>query len=369
MASTHETRFILTAKDKTKGAFSTVKGSLKGIAVGTAQLTGAIAGLAGAAGFGLLGRGLIDTNIQFQTMKSSLKTLTGSADEAGRTFDEIVRFATTTPFALEEVTGAFIKLKALGLDPSAEAITSYGNTASAMGKSLDQMIEAVADASTGEFERLKEFGIKASSQGDQVTLTFQGVATTIGKNAEEITGYLQSIGRVNFAGAMSDQMNNVAPAFDNFATAIDLLQVKIGEAGLNATISTTVNNMTDLINAMDASKVAAFTGDALGGLASMLGAIDSITDGIGRLIAGDFTTGGRSGFLPGAGDIGPGAEDYLLGDFNRAQTGQPALERIREQQAGLPNQKNKQLDEQTGLLRQIADGITNAVEKGAAVAG
>jgi uncharacterized membrane protein YqgA involved in biofilm formation len=43
---------------------------------------------------------------------------------------------------------AFIKLKALGLQPSKEALTSYGNTATAMGKSLDQMIEAVADAST-----------------------------------------------------------------------------------------------------------------------------------------------------------------------------------------------------------------------------
>ena len=30
-----------------------------------------------------------------------------------------------------------------------------------MGKDITQMIEAVADAATGEFERLKEFGIKA----------------------------------------------------------------------------------------------------------------------------------------------------------------------------------------------------------------
>ena len=35
-----------------------------------------------------------------------------------------------------------------------------------MGKDLSQMIEAVADATTGEFERLKEFGIKAGKEGD-----------------------------------------------------------------------------------------------------------------------------------------------------------------------------------------------------------
>jgi hypothetical protein len=35
---------------------------------------------------------------------------------------------------VEQITEAFIKLKALGLDPSQEALMSYGNTASAMGK-------------------------------------------------------------------------------------------------------------------------------------------------------------------------------------------------------------------------------------------
>jgi diaminopimelate decarboxylase len=67
-----------------------------------------------------------------------------------------------TPFGLAQATQGFVKMKALGLDPTRAALTSFGNTASAMGKDLNQMIEAVADASTGEFERLKEFGIKAS---------------------------------------------------------------------------------------------------------------------------------------------------------------------------------------------------------------
>ena len=47
------------------------------------------------------------------------------------------------------------------------------NTASAMGKIVEQFVEAVADASTGEFERLKEFGIKASSEGDRQPLRFR----------------------------------------------------------------------------------------------------------------------------------------------------------------------------------------------------
>ncbi len=111
-------------------------------------------------------------------------------------------------------------------------LTSYGNTATAMGKSLNQMIEAVADASTGEFERLKEFGIKAKSQGDQVTFTFQGVSTTVGKNAEEIEGYLRSIGDVQFAGAMEQQAGTLNVALSNMGDSFSKLVKAIGDAGL-----------------------------------------------------------------------------------------------------------------------------------------
>ena len=84
-------------------------------------------------------------------------------------------------------------MKSLGLVPTESALKSFGNTSAAMGKDLTQMIEAVADATTGEFERLKEFGIKAKQNGDEVSLTFQGVTTTIGNNAQEITRYLLGI--------------------------------------------------------------------------------------------------------------------------------------------------------------------------------
>ena len=70
-----------------------------------------------------------------------------------------------------------------------------------MGKNLMQFVEAIADAATGEFERLKEFGIKARTQGEQVSFTFQGVTTTVGKNAAEIENYLRQIGMSSLPGA------------------------------------------------------------------------------------------------------------------------------------------------------------------------
>ena len=71
--------------------------------------------------------------------------------------------AQTTPYSLQQAVDGFTKLVNLGLTPSEAALQSYGDTSAALGKDLSQMIEAVADAATGEFERLKEFGIKAKT--------------------------------------------------------------------------------------------------------------------------------------------------------------------------------------------------------------
>jgi hypothetical protein len=166
---------------------------------------------------------VVEVQRQFDVLNSSLVTVTGSSDAADRAFAWIKQFAATTPFSLGEVTQAFIKMKALGLDSSRESLVAYGNTASAMGKSLNQFIEAVADAATGEFERLKEFGIKARQEGDKVSLTFQGVTTTIGNNAADITDYLQAIGNVDFAGAMERRAATLDGAISNLADTWDEL--------------------------------------------------------------------------------------------------------------------------------------------------
>ena len=158
---------------------------------------------------------LVSVARQFDVLNAQLKTATGSSEKAAQAFEAIQDFASATPYDLQQVTTAFTKLVNLGLDPSEKALTSYGNTASAMGKDLDQLIEAVADAATGEFERLKEFGIKASQEGDKVRFTFRGVTTTVGKNAAEIEGYLQALGENEFAGAMAERVMTLDGALSN----------------------------------------------------------------------------------------------------------------------------------------------------------
>jgi phage tail tape-measure protein len=191
-------RGAISGANRARRAILGIGNAANGIKSAIFSLQGAIAAI----GVGALVKSAVQTSASLETLKIRLKTVTGSTEDAAIAFNMLTDFTTRTPYEIEEVASAFTKLKAYGLAPTEKSLTSFGNTASAMGKSLDQMIEAVADAATGEFERLKEFGIKAKTEGDRVKFTFQGVTTEVGKNSAEIKAYLEEIGNTKFAGAM-----------------------------------------------------------------------------------------------------------------------------------------------------------------------
>lgn len=205
----------------------------------TAIAAGITAAISAIAIEGLVSK-IVAAQRQFDVLYSSLKTVAGGADAAGVAWERLTAFASKTPYTLDQTVNGFVKLKALGLDPSERAMTSFGNTASAMGKDLMQMIEAVADASTGEFERLKEFGIKAKTQGDQVSFTFQGVTTTVKNSAKDITEYLTKIGEVNFAGAMQTRMDTLDGAMSNLEDSWQALYLSISQGGIGDLVASMV---------------------------------------------------------------------------------------------------------------------------------
>lgn len=177
---------------------------------------------------------------EFDVLNAQLITATGSSEDAAKAFEAIQDFAQSTPYDLAQATDAFNKLVNLGLTPSEAALTSYGNTASAMGKDLIQLVEAVADAATGEFERLKEFGIKSKNLGDEIAFTFRGVTTTVGNNAAEIEGFLQDLGNNEFAGAMAQRVETLDGAISNLGDEWDKLFLNISSKGVGSAVEDTV---------------------------------------------------------------------------------------------------------------------------------
>ncbi len=230
--------------------------ALDKLAKGSQRAEGAVGGLvAKAAGLISIGAALnklVQTQRQMDVLSSGLITATKSMDGMTEAFAELEQFAKTTPYTLDQSVNAFTKLVNLGLTPSQEAMTSYGNTAAAMGKDMMQMVEAVADATTGEFERLKEFGIKAKSEGDNVSFTFQGVTTTVKKNADEIEQYLIKLGENNFGGAMANRMATLDGALSNLQDSWDGLFRAVSSQGTGGLIEDSARRATDALDELTA---------------------------------------------------------------------------------------------------------------------
>lgn len=243
------TNVITPANDNLKVINETAK-TFNGVLKQAAGLAGAYLGLRGLTS---TFKSIVGVNAEFERLSGSLKTVTGSAKAAKEAFSLIEDFATSTPYQLDEIVDSFIRLKAMGLEPSMEALTSYGNTASAFGKNILEFVSAVTSATVGEFERLKTFGIKAKVEGDTVKFVFQGVTTEVAKNATEIERYLRSIGNINFGGAMAEQMNTMGGTMSNIEDALEKVARTIGENGLNDAIKGVLDQFNNLISGTDSA--------------------------------------------------------------------------------------------------------------------
>jgi hypothetical protein len=218
-----------------------------------------------------LGKKILDTTVEFQKMEAVLSTALGSNSAAQSAMNQIVNFASSTPFQVNELTDAFVKLANRGFIPTMDQMRQLGDLASSVGKSFDQLTEAILDAQSGEFERLKEFGIKASQQGDVVQFTFKGITTEVEKSDKAIQAYLLGLGDLEgVAGSMEAISKTTGGTISNLEDNITQLFKSIGESSsgfinwfvkdLNNVISS-LRNMGEIMELMNPFKTLAESSD------------------------------------------------------------------------------------------------------------
>jgi phage tail tape measure protein, TP901 family len=193
------------------GQMSDIQGQLSSV-VGGAVLIGFTKGIA---------NGIAETGMQFENLKTTLSNALGGAAEGAAAMQIIRETANEVKLSIDEVGNGFNKLINRGLKPTKEEFIQLTDVAKSQGKEVDQYVEAVLDAMTGENERLKEFGVKAKDAGDKVIFTFKGVSTEVKKNEQDIYNYLVALGKVPGVAGMS------AKAADTFSGKLANIQSKI----------------------------------------------------------------------------------------------------------------------------------------------
>lgn len=203
-----------------------------------AVATGAVLGGAAAGGIAWFTKSALDATSKLETMQTSLETLEGSPEKAKKSVDWITKFAAETPYKLEEVGEAYTRLRAYGIDPTNGSLRTLGDTAGSLGKPIMSAVEALADAVTGENERLKEFGIRSKTAGDKITYFYRNAAgkemvKTVSKNSQvAIAATLQAIWNEKYAGGMQKQSRTWAGLMSTLSDQWMLFQVRVMKSGV-----------------------------------------------------------------------------------------------------------------------------------------
>jgi hypothetical protein len=126
-----------------------------------------------------------------------------------------------------------------------------------LGKSFDQLHQAVLDAQGGQFERLKEFGIRASLSGDQLVLDCRGAQQSVANTPEALLAavvafcqpVLTPVPPDPVAALVADLESQWKPLYKDASTMQSLLEYAKDNAE-RCTLSHEILNYMDKVHAL-----------------------------------------------------------------------------------------------------------------------
>lgn len=180
----------------------------------------------GAAAIAKLAGDSIKAAMDMEGYLAKLTTALKDVKKAQDMLDWAKAFAAKTPFEVSEVVDATTRLTMYGLNAQ-KWLPLVGDLAGAMGKSVTDAVEAVADAvSGGGMERLKEFAITSQRlKGAGWTGSYQDA-----EGIRTLKMALESLITRDYGGGMAKLAATGVGAFSNFKDAISQLKVEIGQA-------------------------------------------------------------------------------------------------------------------------------------------
>ena len=243
------TRFEKALDKMERSIKGTGKKSEKAAGVSFGKIGGIIAGAFAADRIAAFAMKVIEVRGEFEKFGAVLTNTLGSGSEADEALNMIQDFAAKTPFSVMELTDSFVRLANQGFTPTRQEMVKLGDLAASTGKRFDQLAEAVLDAQVGEFERLKEFGVRAQAAGDKVIFTFKGVTTEVDRTDKSIQSYLLNLGELEgVSGSMEAISETLAGKVSNLGDNYDRLLNTIGQSSVWGTAVDGLSGMLEVTN-------------------------------------------------------------------------------------------------------------------------
>lgn len=220
---------------------------------GMERAAGAVNGALRAAGAALLAfgtqraiGGIVDATLQMEQFRTQLTTYLGDQRLANAEIERLSDLAKSLPQDVNELTAAFVIFQRTGVDTSTESMRAFANIAASNGKAVTQFAEAVADAVTGEFERLKEFGIKVTRENGQLVGRIGDQQVAVAQTSAELVDQLRALGEEGGRFG-SVTVGPLTQALSNLRGAVFEATTALGESGFAMALSDVATRITDVL--------------------------------------------------------------------------------------------------------------------------
>lgn len=159
------------------------------------------------------------------------ENITWSATEARDIIQQIQTLVNKTPFEFEWLANSAKLLMSVAWiwkDELIPTLTALWDIASSQWKDIWQAVEAFNDAIVWEFERLKEFWVRASVEWDKVKFTFKWQTTEVAKTTTAIQDYILTLSEAEWvAGSMEKQSQTLTWKWSNLKDTFNIIATEI----------------------------------------------------------------------------------------------------------------------------------------------
>ena len=289
----------LNAIDNTSKVFTSVKGSIL-------SLKNALIGL----GIGAVIKPIIDITKEFETLRTTLRFVTGSVEGGQRAFGLLRNLSKQTQFSTKELADTFITLQNSGIEPTDELLRTFIDTASATANSLDTLNDLTrlfAKGATGAgigSQSLSQLASKGIPVFQILEKELGLTKTTLNKFADDAEGSaiildaLQKGLASTFGGASAQRAGDLAIVFKNlFENLKDVADLIGTDGGFSTSFKELLKNFGELLTVL--SPVIVILGKLLNfvtelanvglvllnnSLKLVLGTLDQVVRGLGKVV-------------------------------------------------------------------------------------
>lgn len=242
------TKILLTSLNKI-----TVAGKKAADVLGSAfKVLGGLGAGAALTGIYALSKGAFDNVKAFEDLSAKISGVTGDLQSAEKVFWELNSLEDETTISTQKLADSLLYLNKYGISVTSKDIKDLSALSLGLNKDLETVSSAIAKATQGRYNELKNLGFAVQDEGNKLSVTFKGVTTEIGKDAESIKNYLSSIGESKFSDVLNNKLNTTEASLNRFKNAWGTLQTEIfrSDGTLGQLFQSILNTGTNMVNGL-----------------------------------------------------------------------------------------------------------------------